>query len=99
MSDFIAEILSGISFTYVISNLQEKVKCLARLLYSSPRQCASAQCSNMEGVFDKFLMFHILLSWPLTTFSSSSNSRSVKRCVSELLEDVDQNDHNTHRGF
>jgi len=62
ISDFIAAILSGISFTYVIYNLQEQVKCLARLLYSSPRQCSSAQCSNMKGVFDKFLMSHILLS-------------------------------------
>jgi len=52
VSDFIAEILSGISFTYVLCNLQEKVKRLARLLYSSPRPCASTQCSNMEGVFD-----------------------------------------------
>ena len=55
-------------FTYVICNLQEEVKCLARLLYSSPRQCSSAQCSNMKGVFNKFLMSYILLSWPLTTF-------------------------------
>jgi len=42
---------------------------------------------------------HILLSRLLTTFSSSSYSTTVKRYVSELLEDVDQNDHNTPRGF
>jgi hypothetical protein len=82
-----------------ICNLQENVKCLARLLESSPRQCASAQFSKSKGVFDKF---HMSPSFPImasNNFVSSSDLRTVKRYVSKSLEDAEQNDHNTQREF